>query len=58
MHRSIHHSLDHSEWEIRMAGGIPQIRGPAWWDPDRKWRTPKPTLDALRALATTGPPGR
>lgn len=33
-----HRSLGRSGWEIRMVGGIPQIRGPAWWDPDRRWR--------------------
>jgi hypothetical protein len=36
-----HRSLEYSGWEIRMDGGIPQIRGPAWWDPARRWRTPR-----------------
>ncbi|WP_226531304.1 HNH endonuclease signature motif containing protein [Microbacterium paraoxydans] len=35
-----HRSLDSSGWEIRMSEGLPQIRGPAWWDPTRRWRTP------------------
>jgi hypothetical protein len=42
-----HRSLDTSGWEIRMVGGVPQIRGPAWWDPDRRWRTPRITLESL-----------
>jgi hypothetical protein len=42
-----HRSLEYSGWEIRMTGGIPQIRGPAWWDPDQQWRTPRPTHEAL-----------
>ncbi|KJL48726.1 hypothetical protein RS84_00893 [Microbacterium hydrocarbonoxydans] len=36
-----HRSLDHSGWEIRMNDGLPQIRGPAWWDPAQHWRTPR-----------------
>lgn len=43
-----HRSLDRSGWEVRMDAGIPQIRGPAWWDPDRRWRTPRITLESLR----------
>ncbi len=42
-----HRTLDTSGWEIRMLGGIPQIRGPAWWDPTQQWRTPRATLQAL-----------
>ncbi len=36
-----HRSLGRSGWEIRMKNGVPQVRGPGWWDPDRKWRTPR-----------------
>lgn len=36
-----HRSLDRSGWAIRMAGGTPQVRGPAWWDPDHRWRVPR-----------------
>ena len=35
-----HRTLDTSGWEVRMDGGTPQARGPSWWDPDRRWRTP------------------
>lgn len=37
-----HRTLDTSGWEIRMLDGRPQIRGPAWWDPQRQWRHPNP----------------
>ncbi|WP_164234340.1 HNH endonuclease signature motif containing protein [Microbacterium hydrocarbonoxydans] len=35
-----HRSLGHSGWAIRMNGGVPQIRGPEWWDREQRWRTP------------------
>lgn len=47
-----HRSLSYSGWEIRMVGGRPQIRGPAWWDPLQRWRDPRP---ALRPEAVAGP---
>lgn len=37
-----HRTLDTSGWQIRTRGGVPQVRGPAWWDPARRWRTPPP----------------
>lgn len=46
-----HRSLGESEWEIRMDSGVPQVRGPSWWDPLRRWRTPRrslPSRDARR----------
>ncbi|UNK71494.1 HNH endonuclease signature motif containing protein [Microbacterium sp. H1-D42] len=39
-----HRSLDYSGWEIRMNHGLPEIRGPAWWDPEHRWRTPRLSL--------------
>lgn len=39
-----HRSLGSSGWEIRMNRGRPQIRGPHWWDPSRRWRAPTPLL--------------
>ena len=35
-----HRSLATSGWEIRMNHGIPQVRGPGWWDPTHHWHTP------------------
>jgi hypothetical protein len=36
-----HHSLDFSGWQIRMVGGMPEIKGPPWLDPAQKWRKPR-----------------
>jgi hypothetical protein len=47
-----HRTLDTSGWEIRMNNGIPQVRGPAWWDPQRRWRTPHHLHTATRHTAT------
>ncbi|MFK0403298.1 DUF222 domain-containing protein [Microbacterium sp. NPDC090225] len=38
-----HRTLDTNGWHIRMIRGVPAVRGPAWWDPHQKWRTPRPT---------------
>ncbi|WP_164233747.1 HNH endonuclease signature motif containing protein [Microbacterium hydrocarbonoxydans] len=51
-----HRSLEHSGWEIRMNGGLPQIRGPEWWDPQQRWRTPRhsvPVKPPRRAVLRT-----
>ncbi|MBT2485170.1 MULTISPECIES: HNH endonuclease signature motif containing protein [unclassified Microbacterium] len=50
-----HRTLDTSGWEIRMHNGIPSVRGPGWWDPHRRWRTPRHTHthDHTRARART-----
>ncbi|MGO4489644.1 DUF222 domain-containing protein [Microbacterium sp. 2RAF4] len=50
-----HRTLDTSGWQIRMRGGVPQVRGPAWWDPARRWRTPRP---ATGTRSDRGRPGR
>ena len=34
-----HRTLDTNGWHIRMRGGIPEVRGPSWWDPDGTWRS-------------------
>jgi hypothetical protein len=34
-----HRTLDTNGWRIRMRGGIPEVRGPSWWDPDGTWRS-------------------
>ena len=36
-----HHTIDTSEWDIRITHGLPEIRGPAWWDRERRWRRPR-----------------
>lgn len=44
-----HRTLDTSGWVIRMMFGVPEVRGPAWWDPGGRWRrvtkSPTRTLD-------------
>lgn len=35
-----HRTLDDNIWAIRMRNGKPEIRGPNWWDPYGKWRSP------------------
>ncbi|GAB3600434.1 HNH endonuclease signature motif containing protein [Microbacterium tumbae] len=53
-----HRNLDPRVWEIRTLEGVPQIRGPAWWDADRLWRTPRHSLPehALPEHALSGVP--
>ncbi|MEV7799891.1 DUF222 domain-containing protein [Microbacterium foliorum] len=48
-----HRSLGTSGWEIRMNDGLPQVRGPAWWDPDQRWRTPRLSLPAAARVPRT-----
>ena len=33
-----HRTLDTSGWMVRMNRGVPEVRGPYWWDAYRKWR--------------------
>ncbi|MCC4908082.1 HNH endonuclease signature motif containing protein [Microbacterium sp. cx-59] len=33
-----HRTLEGSGWAIRMALGIPEVRGPSWWDATGTWR--------------------
>ncbi|WP_426183730.1 DUF222 domain-containing protein [Microbacterium sp. TWP3-1-2b2] len=35
-----HRTLDEGNWRIRMRNGLPEIRGPGWWDPYARWRSP------------------
>ncbi|MGZ0710539.1 DUF222 domain-containing protein (plasmid) [Coraliomargarita sp. W4R53] len=40
-----HRTLDTSGWHVRMKHGIPEVKGPFWWDSHIKWRpvTKSPT---------------
>jgi hypothetical protein len=40
-----HRTLDTSGWRIRMNRGVPEVRGPCWWDSKMRWRpvTKSPT---------------
>ena len=33
-----HRSLDTSGWKVRMNQGVPEVRGPYWWDASMSWR--------------------
>ncbi|HEX5730118.1 HNH endonuclease signature motif containing protein [Microbacterium sp.] len=33
-----HRTLDSSGWRIRMNHGVPEVRGPSWWDSRMLWR--------------------
>lgn len=43
-----HRTLGRSGWEVRMADGVPEVRGPGWWDPARQWRAPRLSLPSAR----------
>ena len=51
-----HRNLDSGVWAIRMRNGVPEIRGPAWWDNTLQWRpvTKSPTR-LSRALRARSP---
>lgn len=49
-HRTLHLSL----WEVRMNSGMPEIRGPAWWDHEHRWR---PARNPHLAPVGGAPPG-
>ncbi|GAA5037218.1 DUF222 domain-containing protein [Microbacterium fluvii] len=46
-----HHWVHVCGWEIQMRLGVPYVRGPAWWDPRRRWfrasKSPLTMLDRL-----------
>ncbi|MGL3149980.1 DUF222 domain-containing protein [Microbacterium sp. A82] len=42
-----HRTLDENIWEVRMRAGRPEIRGPHWWDPFGKWRSPHLNYEAV-----------
>jgi hypothetical protein len=33
-----HRTIDSSGWRVRMRLGIPEVRGPFWWDASMQWR--------------------
>lgn len=39
-----HRTIEASGWEIRMRDGTPEVRAPAWIDPQRRWRPPNRVL--------------
>ena len=53
-----HRTLDSSGWKVRMRGGVPEVRGPSWWDASMSWRavtkSPVRLSQALRARSPGG----
>ncbi|WOQ69233.1 DUF222 domain-containing protein [Microbacterium limosum] len=49
-----HRTIDTGGWRIRVSGGVPEIRGPSWWDPSGRWR-PSRRAVAPRPIGV-GPP--
>ncbi|MFB8146502.1 DUF222 domain-containing protein [Microbacterium sp. NPDC056003] len=33
-----HRTLDTGGWKVRMRNGVPEVRGPCWWDSSMQWR--------------------
>jgi hypothetical protein len=33
-----HRTIDKAGWDVTMEGGVPMVRGPVWWDPQRRRR--------------------
>ncbi|MFT4211079.1 MAG: DUF222 domain-containing protein, partial [Microbacterium sp.] len=52
-----HRWIDHGEWQVRMNRGVPEIRGPSWWDRSRRWRraTSSPVRMAKRRAGRMNP---
>jgi len=50
-----HRTLDTGGWSIRMNNGIPEVRGPHWWDRHTRWRphTTSPTHTRQRMRTRT-----
>lgn len=44
-----HRTIDTSGWSIRMNRGVPEVRGPYWWDAERRWRPVTKSPTRMRA---------
>ncbi|WP_461474210.1 HNH endonuclease signature motif containing protein [Microbacterium sp. HJ5] len=48
-----HRTIDTGGWKVRMNRGVPEIRGPAWWDSSARWhpatKSPTRLLDRREA---------
>jgi hypothetical protein len=51
-----HRNLHLSEWRIRMSNGVPEIRGPLWWDRTRRWHRTRTTSTTHAGRARTVEP--
>ena len=53
-----HRTIDSSGWKVRMRAGVPEVRGPSWWDASMLWRpvtkSPVRLSQGLRARSPGG----
>ena len=47
-----HRTLETSGWSIRMNRGVPEVRGPYWWDAERRWRSATKSPTRMRSTIT------
>lgn len=43
-----HRTIDAGVWKVRMNRGVPEVRGPTWWDPSARWHAVTKSPVALR----------
>lgn len=48
-----HRTIDNGQWSVRMNDGVPEVKGPAWWDRYRRWQ-PVTTSRARRLDMLSG----
>lgn len=46
-----HRTLDSGGWSIRMRSGVPEVRGPYWWDAGARWRPVTTSPIRMRQMA-------
>ncbi|QBR87533.1 HNH endonuclease [Microbacterium sp. dk485] len=52
-----HRTLDSSGWRVRMRNGVPEVRGPSWWDISTQWRPTTKSPVRLRHAVRARSPG-
>lgn len=50
-----HRTLDRSGWQVRMAGGVPEVRAPRWLDPTGTWHPAAVPRPHRRDAGASGP---
>ncbi|SDM20620.1 HNH endonuclease signature motif containing protein [Microbacterium azadirachtae] len=58
-----HRTVESAGWRIRMRVGVPEIKGPHWWDPHGGWHRPRtrdgdPHRIRRELAAALAPPGQ
>ncbi|MDX2377682.1 HNH endonuclease [Microbacterium sp. LRZ72] len=52
-----HRTLGSSGWDVAMFDGVPHVRGPGWWDAQRRWMPGRGSRTRQLAQAGTPPGG-